>query len=79
MRFNYKFQGIALTVVFRNCDTYQDSWHILNYCSLTCNQVKYIYYNACIQHGSQNSLLQGQGDNSLQSLTLGAVTYYTFL
>jgi len=36
---HYRFQGIALTVVFRNCSTYQDSWHILNYCSLTCNQV----------------------------------------
>jgi len=25
------------------------------------------------------TLLQGKGDNSLQSLTLGAVTCYTFL
>jgi len=39
---------------------------------------KYIYYTGYIKHGSQNSLLQGQGGNSLQSLTLGAVTCYTF-
>jgi len=39
MKFSYNFQDIALTVVFRNCSIYQDSWHILNYCSLTCNQV----------------------------------------
>ena len=35
----YTFQVIASTTVFRNCSTYQDSWHILKYCSFTCSQV----------------------------------------